>query len=45
MRKTENIYNTTLEILKKAEADNIGTYQAALNIAQARIDARKMQNS
>ena len=45
MRKTENIYNTTLEILKKAEVDNIGTYQAALNIAQARIDARKMQNS
>jgi leucine dehydrogenase len=41
IRKTENIYNTTLEILKKAEADNITTYQAAFNVAQARIDARK----
>ena len=43
MRKTENIYNTTLEILKKAENDNITTYQAAYNIAQARIDARKKE--
>ncbi|HLT50151.1 MAG TPA: amino acid dehydrogenase [Aequorivita sp.] len=41
MRKTENIYNTTLEILKKADVDNITTHQAAFNIAQARIDARK----
>jgi leucine dehydrogenase len=41
MRKTENIYNTTLEILKKADAEDITTYQAAFNIAQARIDARK----
>ncbi|HBC03019.1 MAG TPA: Glu/Leu/Phe/Val dehydrogenase dimerization domain-containing protein [Aequorivita sp.] len=41
MRKTENIYNTTLEILKKADADNITTHQAAFNVAQARIDARK----
>lgn len=41
LRKTENIYNTTLEILKNAEANKITTYQAAFNIAQARIDARK----
>jgi leucine dehydrogenase len=41
MRKTENIYNTTLEILKKAENDGITSHQAAFNIAQARIDARK----
>lgn len=41
LRKTENIYNTTLEILKNAEANEITTYQAAFNIAQARIDARK----
>ncbi len=43
MRKTENIYNTTLEILKKADAENITTYQAAFNVAQGRIDARKSQ--
>jgi leucine dehydrogenase len=41
MRKTENIYNTTLEILEKAEQQDITTHQAAFDIAQARIDARK----
>lgn len=41
IRKTENIYKTTLDILKNAEANNITTYQAAYNIAQARIDSRK----
>lgn len=44
MRKTENIYNTTLEILSNAEANNLTTHQAALNIAQGRIDARKKEN-
>ncbi|MGO3183486.1 MAG: Leu/Phe/Val dehydrogenase [Aequorivita sp.] len=43
IRKTENIYNTTLEILKKADSDKITTYSAAYNIAQARIDARKSE--
>lgn len=42
-RKTENIYNTTLEILNKAAAQNSTTHQAALEIAQARIDARKKE--
>ncbi|MEZ4779169.1 MAG: Glu/Leu/Phe/Val dehydrogenase dimerization domain-containing protein [Flavobacteriaceae bacterium] len=41
IRKTENIYNTTLEILTKAQVKNITTFQAAFEIAQARIDARK----
>jgi len=41
MRKTENIYNTTLEILANAETYDITTYRAALNIAQGRVDARK----
>lgn len=45
MRKTENIYNTTLEILSNAETNNITTHQAALNIAQGRIDKRKKENS
>ncbi|MCX7547531.1 Glu/Leu/Phe/Val dehydrogenase [Xanthomarina sp. F1114] len=44
MRKTENIYNTTLEILNNAKANNITANQAALNIAQNRIDARKAEN-
>ncbi|OBX21238.1 MULTISPECIES: Glu/Leu/Phe/Val family dehydrogenase [Bizionia] len=45
MRKTENIYNTTLEILKNANKNNVTTNTAAVNIAQARIDARKNENS
>jgi leucine dehydrogenase len=43
MRKTENIYNTTLEILQHAEVNGITTHQAAFNVAQARIDARKKE--
>ena len=45
MRKTENIYNTTLEILDNANANGITTHQAALNIAQDRIETRKKENS
>ena len=45
IRKTENIYNTTLEILNNAEANDVTTHQAALDIAQARIDARKKKNN
>ena len=45
MRKTENIYNTTLEILSNAERNNITTNRAALNIAQNRIENRKRENS
>ena len=41
MRQTENIYNTTLEILNNARKNDITTYQAAFNVAQGRIDARK----
>ncbi|WP_034261654.1 MULTISPECIES: Glu/Leu/Phe/Val dehydrogenase dimerization domain-containing protein [Altibacter] len=41
IRKTENIYNTTLEILTNAETNDVTTHQAALNIAQSRIDAKK----
>jgi len=44
MRKTENIYNTTLEILSNAETNGITTNQAAVNIAQSRIDSRKKNN-
>ncbi|RLD26880.1 MAG: leucine dehydrogenase [Bacteroidetes bacterium] len=44
MRKTENIYNTTLEILNNAETNDVTTHQAALDIAQSRIDAREEEN-
>ena len=44
MRQTENIYNTTLEILSNAGSNNLTTHQAALDIAQGRIDARKKEN-
>ena len=45
MRKTENIYNTTLEILSNAETGNITTNTAALEIAKNRIEIRKKENS
>ncbi len=41
MRKTENIFNTTLEILTSAEANDISTHVAALEIARQRIEDRK----
>jgi len=45
MRKTENIYNTTLEILDNAKSNNLTTHTAALNIARERIETRKRENS
>lgn len=43
MRKTENIYNTTLQILNSAEENKMTTQAAAMMIAQQRIDDRKKQ--
>ena len=43
MEKTENIYNTSLEIFDFAAKNNITTHQAALSIAQKRIDDRKKE--
>lgn len=45
MRRTENIYNTTLEIFHFAEANGITTQQAAMSIAQKRIDDRKKETA
>ncbi|CAL2087257.1 Glu/Leu/Phe/Val dehydrogenase [Tenacibaculum sp. 190524A02b] len=45
IKRTENIYNTTLEIFSLAEKENITTHKAAFNIAQARIDARKKEQN
>ena len=44
MRRTENIYNTTLEILQLADAQAITTYRAALSVAEQRIEQRKKEN-
>ncbi|WP_299163038.1 Glu/Leu/Phe/Val dehydrogenase [uncultured Tenacibaculum sp.] len=45
LKRTENIYNTTLEIFNLAEKENITSHQAAFNIAQSRIDARKKEQN
>ena len=45
MRRTENIYNTTLEIFAYAEQNGITTQEAAMRIAQNRIDTRKKENA
>jgi len=42
LNKTRKIYNTTLEILKKSESQNITTHAAALAIAQERINNKKL---
>ena len=44
MRKTENIYNTTLEILENANINNLTTHNAAFNIAKNRIEMRRAEN-
>ena len=41
LNQTREIYNTTLEILKKAELEQITTHTAALEIAQQRINDRR----
>lgn len=41
MRKTENIFNTTLEIFDRAKASDVTTNVAALSIAKERIETRK----
>ena len=39
MSKTEEIYNTTMNILIRAEENNIPTYKAANEMAEQRIEA------
>ena len=41
IRKTENIYTTTLEIFAHSAKNGCSTHQSALRVAQGRIDARK----
>ncbi|MDG3583376.1 Glu/Leu/Phe/Val family dehydrogenase [Galbibacter pacificus] len=42
LRKTENIYKTTLDIFAHADTHDCTTHEAALSIAQNRIDNRKI---
>jgi len=41
INQTEEIYNTTLEILNKAKLESITTHSAALEVAQQRIHHQK----
>ena len=43
MKRTENIYNTTLDILNKAKGEGITTHAAALRKAEERIAERKKE--
>lgn len=45
MRRTENIYNTTLSIFDLAKSKGLTTYQAALALAEERIENRKKENT
>ena len=45
MRRTENIYNTTLDIFNLAEVNGLTTYQAALQMAEKRIADKKKENA
>jgi len=45
MKKTENIFNTTLEIFDLADSRNLTTTQAAMAIAEKRIEDRKKENA
>ena len=45
IRKTENIYNTTLEILENAVINGVTAHQAAFDVAKARIDARRLKKT
>ena len=45
LRRTENIYNTTLEIFNFAEVQGMTTHQAALSIAENRISERRKENA
>ncbi len=45
MRRTENIYNTTLEIFDYAKTNNLTPQKAAMEIAEARIAQRKKEKA
>lgn len=45
LRRTENIYDTTLQIFRKAELEKMTPHQAALKIAEERIHLAKAQRN
>lgn len=45
MRRTENIFNTTLDIFQFSEEKGITTQEAAMAIAEQRIEDRKKENA
>lgn len=45
LRRTENIYNTTLEIFDLADSRELTTSQAAMAIAEKRIEDRRKENA
>ena len=45
MRRTENIYNTTLEIFAYAKEHKLTSQKAAMEIAEARIAQRKKEKA
>ncbi|RAV30593.1 Glu/Leu/Phe/Val family dehydrogenase [Sinomicrobium soli] len=45
MRKTENIYHTTREILADADAHECTSHQSALRVARERIEARRKEKT
>ena len=45
MRRTENIYNTTLEIFDYADKNKLTPQKAAMAIAENRIEERKKENA
>ncbi len=45
LRRTENIYNTTLEIFNFADLNKLTPQKAAMAIAQNRIDIRRKENA
>ena len=44
IKQTRAIYDTTIQILKKADLESITTHAAALEIAEQRINDRKIRN-
>lgn len=45
LRRTEEIYNTTLTTLTEAETHQITTHQAALKVAEERIENKRQQRA
>lgn len=43
LRRTEEIYNTTLKIFREAETHGITTHQAALKIAEERVESKRKE--